>query len=169
MRIYSRAALGAEGATRSDMGSQASDPGRAGSAVVQVVNSGAGGSNHFDCFIDGFLTITSSSTGIFPIQFSHVNCQRTTTPTHSRHPSREQFILRQGSLFGGITGVASAKVRVGGAWFPMTRNSGATFYAQTNGAKGQSSFEVSYDNGNIATIDGCFGGAWPVQTSSVCT
>ena len=147
--------------------SQASDQGRADSAVVQVVNSGAGGSNHFDCFIDSFRTITSSSTGVFPIRFSHVNCQGTTPPTAVILDGNNAFYVKV--LFsGGITGVASAKVRVGGALFPMTRNSGATFYAQTNGAKGQASFEVSYDNGNVATIDGCFGGAWPAQTSSVC-
>eukprot|EP01083_Nonionella_stella_P239166 837384_1 len=148
-------------------GSPASDGGRAGNTVVQVVNSGAGGSNHFDCFIDGFRRITGSSTGIFPIQFSHVDCHGTAPPTvvilDGNNASYVKVVFS-----GGSTGVASAKIRIGGSAFPMTRNSGATFYANTNGARGQASFEVSYDNGSKTTIKGCFGGSWPVQTSSVC-
>jgi len=147
-------------------GSPASNPGRAGSAVIQVVNSGAGGANRFDCFINGFKTISGSSTGIFPIKFLPVNCLGA-PPTAVILDGNNSFYVKV--LFsGGATGVVSAKLRIGGAMFDMTRSSGATFYANTNGASGQASFEVSYDNGSKATIGGCFGGAWPVATSSIC-
>ncbi|KAL3779624.1 hypothetical protein HJC23_008963 [Cyclotella cryptica] len=148
-------------------GSSATNPGKAGNAVVQVVNSGAGGSNHFDCFIDGFHTITSASTGIFPVKFSHVACQGITPPTAVILDGNNAWYVKV--LFsGGTTGVASAKIHIGGASFSMSRLSGATFSANTNGAWGQASFEVTFDNGSAVAIDGCFGGAWPVPTSSVC-
>lgn len=52
------------------------DPGVAGSEVIQVVDSGAGGNDHFDCFIDAFESITGARTGIFTVgtTYRQVNC-----------------------------------------------------------------------------------------------
>merc|ERR1711981_1437124 len=36
------------------------DSGQAGSEIIQVVDSGAGGQKHFDCFVDTFSTITGT-------------------------------------------------------------------------------------------------------------
>merc|ERR1719162_488271 len=49
-------------------------PGSADSAVIMVSNSGAGGTNHFDCILDGFQAITSATTGVFDITYEETAC-----------------------------------------------------------------------------------------------
>merc|ERR1719277_1824078 len=59
-------------------GSPATDPGRAGSLVVQIVDSGS--TETFDCQVDAFETITGSRTGVFPITYVPVDCETTGGP-----------------------------------------------------------------------------------------
>merc|ERR1712187_423857 len=55
------------------MGSSATDPGRAGELIVQVVDSGS--AKTFDCQLQAFQTITGSATGVFPISYEPVDCR----------------------------------------------------------------------------------------------
>jgi hypothetical protein len=50
------------------------DTATSGTANVQVVDSGAGGSEHFDCFVTAFETLTGIKTGIFPVSFTQIDC-----------------------------------------------------------------------------------------------
>merc|ERR1719499_2254952 len=54
-------------------GSEATDPGRPGSMVVQIVDSGS--AKTFDCQIDAFENITGAMTGMFPITYEPVDCE----------------------------------------------------------------------------------------------
>lgn len=54
-------------------GSPATDPGRAGSLVVQIVDSGS--AKTFDCQLTAFNIITGASTGVFPIHYEPVDCE----------------------------------------------------------------------------------------------
>ena len=56
-------------------GQGGTNPGRPGSATVQVVDSGGGA--EFNCFLDVFTEITGSDTGEFPITYSKVPCDVT--------------------------------------------------------------------------------------------
>ena len=53
-------------------GAKATNPGRPGSDVIQVIDKCA--DKNFDCFIDAFKEITGSTTGILPISFAQVPC-----------------------------------------------------------------------------------------------
>ena len=50
------------------------DGARAGSAIIQVINSGAGDSQHFDCLVNGFKDITGLITDGFDITYDEVPC-----------------------------------------------------------------------------------------------
>jgi len=52
----------------------ATTSGTPGSATVQVIDSGAGGSNHFDCLEGVFKQLTGLETDGFPITFAEVDC-----------------------------------------------------------------------------------------------
>merc|ERR1712117_556950 len=54
-------------------GSEATDAGRPGSMVVQIVDSGS--AKTFDCQVDAFEAITGSRTGVFPITYEPVDCE----------------------------------------------------------------------------------------------
>jgi len=49
-------------------------PGQVGSAVIMVSNSGAGGSNHFDCILESFQEITGATSGVFDITYEQTEC-----------------------------------------------------------------------------------------------
>jgi len=53
-------------------GSQATDAGRAGKAIVQIVDGGA--THAFDCQESVFEIITGATTGVFPITYKQVDC-----------------------------------------------------------------------------------------------
>jgi len=57
----------------------AADPGRPGSLVVQIVDSGS--AKTFDCHVDAFEEIIGARTGVFPITYEPVDCG--TTPGHA--------------------------------------------------------------------------------------
>lgn len=147
-----------------------------GSAIVQVVESGAGGSKHFDCYVDAYRTITGTDTGIYEIgpvgSYARVDCD-TTGPLAVIMDGNNAYYVKV--LFaGGTNGVADATVRLGSGSsaksFPMSKVSGATWSAGLDGTANEVvEFDVTFANGDTATIaNDCFGGAWPVQTGSVC-
>ena len=47
---------------------------RAGSAKIQVINSGAGGTKHFDCLDGAFNQITGLHTDGMPITYKKITC-----------------------------------------------------------------------------------------------
>lgn len=142
------------------------DPGRAGSSVIQVVDSGS--SKEFDCFINAFTEITGATTGVFPIQYAQVNCTKT-GPTVVILDGNNSYYVK--ALFaGGKTGVQSAKLQIGSTTYTMDRVSGATWKANLTGQTNQAvAFFVTYTDGTTDTISKCFGGVWPVATSSQCS
>jgi len=147
-------------------GSPATDPGRPGEQIVQIVETGTAGSydNLFDCFIDAKERITGSPTGIFPITYTQVDCPNPASPAAVVLDGNNAWYVKV-LLAGGPSGIVSATLRIGDSTFPLSRVAGATFSASTNNAQGPASFDIVYDNGGTATIDGCFEGAWPVETS----
>lgn len=52
----------------------ATTSGTPGSATVQVIDDGAGGTNHFDCLEGVFMQLTGLATDGFPITFTEVDC-----------------------------------------------------------------------------------------------
>ena len=82
------------------------------------------------------------------------------------------FLLSSAKILfvGGKTAVVGATITVGQTTFTMTRNSGATWRVDLNGERDVPvSYEVTFDDGTKQTIDNdCYGGAWPVPTSTQC-
>lgn len=147
-------------------GQGGTDPRRAGSAVIQVVDSGS--AKEFDCFLDVFQEITGSNTGVFPITYTQVACQ-VTGPTVVILDGNNAWYVKV--LFaGGSTGVQAAQMKVGLTNYTMDRVGGATWKASLTGTENESvTFYLSFADGSKSTIGNCFGGAWPVATSSQCT
>jgi hypothetical protein len=149
-------------------GTGGTDPGRAGSAIIQVVDSGSYES--FDCFLDAHRAISGAITGNFPVTYRQVAC---------RNPSNTTVVMLDGNnawytkvlVAGGTRGVISVKISVGGKTYRMTRSVGATYFAQLSGATGGSAtFTVQYEAANVTTkiVRGCFRN-WPVPTGTQCT
>jgi hypothetical protein len=149
-------------------GTGGTDPGRAGSAVVQVVDSGS--YEAFDCFLDAHRAVTGAVTGNFPVTYRQVPCKAPLSNTTT------VVVLDGGNAWytkvlvaGGARGVVSVGMAVGGRAYRMTRSVGATFYAQLAGATGgAASFTVRYEGNVTKVVRGCFRG-WPVPTGSQCT
>jgi len=145
-----------------------------GSAVVQVVDSSAGGKEHFDCYVEAFEVLTGATTGIYNIgpggSYAQVDCETTAGPTAVVMDGNNAWYVK--ILFaGGTNGVAAATIRIGSKIHVMEKVSGATWGAGTAGETDEVvEFDVTYENGDIATIaNDCFGGSWPVATGSVCS
>ena len=47
---------------------------RAGSAKIQVINEGAGGTKHFDCLLGAFSQITGTKPDGMPITYKKIAC-----------------------------------------------------------------------------------------------
>ncbi|CAB9507316.1 expressed unknown protein [Seminavis robusta] len=144
------------------------DPGTPGSAEIQVVDSGAGGDWHFDCFLDAFSQIVGASTGIFPITYDEVPCD----------PSPATAVIKDGFnayyvkvlIAGGTTGVAAVDIKIGGVTHPMFKVSGATWAANLGGLTNTDvGYFITFADDTTETLTGCHGGSWPVATGSYCT
>jgi hypothetical protein len=142
------------------------DPGRAGSAVIQAVDSGS--AKEFDCFLDVFEEITGATTGVFPIQYSRVECTKT-GPTVVILDGDNAWYVKV--LFaGGSSGVQSATLEIGESSYTMDRIGGATWKASLSGQEDEAvKFLLTYVDGTIDQVTDCFGGSWPVATSLQCT
>merc|ERR1719336_2617530 len=145
-------------------GSPATDPGRAGSLVVQIVDSGS--AKTFDCQVDAFETITGSRTGIFPVTYEPVDCETEGDARATVLDGGNAWYTKV--IFSNLPGaVISADIDVGGKVFPMSRVSGATWKASPAGAVGVAGFVVTLEDGSVAELSQCFQ-SWPVPTGSSC-
>ena len=139
-----------------------------GSALIQVTNSGAGGSKHFDCFDGAFQALTGISTGIFTIDYYQVDCAY--TPVTIVVLDGPNAYYTKVLVAGCHTSVKAMDITVGNnAKVPMYRNSGATWAASLTGTTGVSvGFDVIFEDDTLVTLVGCFGNGWPVSTGSQC-
>lgn len=145
------------------------NPAQAGSAIVQVTNSGAGGSKHFDCFDDAFEELTGIATGIFPLEYYQVDCEQTPVTVVVLDGPNAYFT--KVLVAGGHTSVKAMDITVGNAApVSMYRNSGATWAAGLSGASGMGvRFDITFDDDTAVTLQGCFANSWPVATGTQCS
>jgi hypothetical protein len=142
------------------------DPGIAGSAIIQVVDSGS--AKEFDCFLDAFTAITGAVTGVFPIQYAPVACTAS-PPTIVVLDGNNSYYVKV-LLAGGTTSVKSASLQIGSTTYTLDRVSGATWKAGLSGLTNQQvSFTISYADGVTEIVSRCFGGIWPVATGTQCS
>lgn len=148
-------------------GEEATNPGRAGQAVVQVINHG--NIMGFDCQPEVFEEITGNAVGgIFPVYFKKVDC--IFTPPTVVVLTGDNAYYTKVLVAGGHTGVKAVSMTLGGKRYNMSRLSGATWSAQLDGATGAAtSFSLTYRDDIIEEVSGCFGDKWPVATSSQCS
>ena len=143
------------------------DPAVAGSALIQVVDSGAGGTKHFDCYITAHKRITSATTGVFPVAYAKVPCQA--SPLAAVILDGNNAWYTKVLFAGGTTGVKAATMTIGGTTVTMSKVSGATWSASLSGATNKAvSFKLTFSNGTTGTISGCFNNVWPVATGRQC-
>ncbi|GKY99169.1 hypothetical protein MPSEU_000872400 [Mayamaea pseudoterrestris] len=149
-------------------GSGGSDPGKAGSAVIQVVDSGAGGSKHFDCYLTAHQAISGANTGVFPVAYAKVNCKR--SPLAAVVLDGNNAYYTKVLFAGGVTGVKAARITIGTVTTQMYKVSGATWAASLTGATNKAvSFQLTFSDGTMGSISGCFGSnTWPVATGTQC-
>merc|ERR1712150_279841 len=146
-------------------GSKATDNGRPGSLVVQIVDSGS--AKTFDCQVDAFEAITGSRTGIIPITYEPVDCETADDgPVATVLDGDNAWYTKV--IFSNLPGaVVSADLTVNGASFSMSRVGGATWKASPAGATGSASFTVTLQDGRSVDFGSCFD-TWPVPTGTHC-
>ena len=133
------------------------------------MDSGAGGQNHFDCFIDAFSTITGAKTGKFPISYEEVDCEDSPLAVVVLDGPNANYV--KVLVAGGKTGVQAVSLTLDGSkQYTMNKVVGATWAASLpDGLKDVSvQFEVTFDDGSTETAGNCFGGKWPVGIGSQC-
>ena len=144
-------------------GSPATDLGRPGSAVVQIVDSGS--AKTFDCHLDVFKAITGASTGIFPITYTPVDCDVQGGPVATVLDGNNAWYTKV--IFSNLVqAVVAAELYLAGRTFSMTRVSGATWSASPAGASGPAAFRVVLTSGAEVFFE-CFD-SWPVESGSFC-
>merc|ERR1711920_137522 len=130
----------------------------AGSAIIQVVDSGS--THEFDC----------QETVLKGITYEEVECEDVGSPTATVLDGGNAWYNKM--IFSGLSrGVSAASIKIGGdATIQMTRNSGATWYASTPGTSGDVTvtFTLTLENGETVELANCFN-SWPQATSSSCT
>lgn len=145
-------------------GSPATDPGRPGSHIIQVVDSGS--AMTFDCQVTAFEHITGQVTGIFPIWYEPVRCD-----TGGSLP-RATVIDGTNPMYGRVVfsnfprAVAWAKLYIGNKKFRLARNFG-TWRADTDGTRGKASFKVGLFGGGEVWFGGCV--SWPMRRGDSCS
>lgn len=147
-------------------GSEATDDGRPGSRVVQIVDSGS--AKTFDCQVDAFQAITGARTGIFPITYEPVDCETAVGhgPVATVLDGENAWYTKV--IFSNLPkAVVSVELTVNGASFAMSRAGGATWKAAPGGATGRAGFVVVLQDGSSVDLGSCFD-SWPVPTGSQC-
>ena len=145
-------------------GTGGTDQGRAGNAIIQVVDSGS--AKEFDCYINAFKKVTGATTGVFPITYNQIACQASNATVVVLDGTNAWYV--KVLVAGGTRGVKSVTITVGGKTYPMSRVVGATWASSLAGSAGGSAkFVVTYEDGTKRTLTGCFKG-WPVPTGSQC-
>lgn len=146
-------------------GEPATNPGRAGSATVQVINHGD--IKGFDCQLEVFQEITGATGGIFPVHFTQVDCIY--TPPTVVVLTGDNAYFTKVLVVGGHTGVKAVSMNLGGTQYELSRFSGATWATKLVGTSGATSFSITYRDGKSEKVSNCFDGKWPVATSSQCS
>merc|ERR1712086_1138316 len=139
-------------------GEGGTNPGRAGSAVVQVVDQA---SEVFACHKDVFQSITGATTGIFPITYTEVACEvESAVGVATVLDGNNAYCTK--AIFSDLPhAVSSAKLKIGTESIPMKRVAGATFVASTpSGTQASASFELTLADGSINKMAPCFK-SWP--------
>jgi len=142
------------------------------SVVVKVVDSGAGGTNHFDCHLTAYTRLTHTAPGIFPISFERTKCGAT-GPAGAT-------VLQGGNpwsvivLFSSLRSpVAKAEIDVDGQRFQMRQGFSAAWQAGVfldhgpRRAQTVVSFKLQLVDNSRITIDRCFA-HWPVKAGEMC-
>jgi hypothetical protein len=146
-------------------GSSGTNPGTAGHAKVQVVNSAE--ATDFVCHKDVFKTITGGSTGIYPVTFKPISCStKSATGVATVLDGDNKYYTKV--IFSDLPyAVAAATLTVNSKSFEMSRVQGATFMASTDGSQGVVSFKMTLSDGSHKELKECFS-SWPVKTLSSC-
>merc|ERR1712190_605377 len=151
-------------------GSEATDSGRPGSMVVQIVDSGS--AKTFDCQVDAFETITGARTGVFPITYEPVDCDAADGQGAVATVLDGDNAWYTKVIFSNLpAAVASAELIVNGASFDMSRAGGASWQASAGdlgSLTGSASFHVVLEEGSRMNFDSCFD-SWPVPAGSHCS
>ena len=150
-------------------GKGGTNPASAGSAIIQVTNSGAGGSDHFDCFDNAFYQLTGITTGIFPISYREMDCPQATNVYIVVLGGSNPWYIKV-LVAGGHTSVSAMSIELDGRTISMGRNSGATWIADgLDNRKGPARFVVTFSDGSTETVGNCFP-EWPhVGTGTQCS
>merc|ERR1719336_1975877 len=126
-------------------GSPATDPGRPGSLVIQVVDTGGSGES-FDCQVEAFEEITGARTGVFPMTFEPVVCEQAGGAVATVLDGDNAYYTKV--IFSNLpTSVEAASIHIGGKTFAMSRVGGATWSAAPEGASGAASFTLTLRGG----------------------
>jgi len=156
-----------------DEGLHGTPAGKSGSLIIKVVDSGAGGTDHFDCHLTAYTSLTSTAPGMFPIRFEPATCM-----TAGRYP--DVTVLQGGNpwsiiaLFSDLASpVSSAYITVDGQRFKMRQGSSAGWAGDVflqGGAKRDHtvvSFYVKLADGTSANLVNCFS-HWPLTVGDSC-
>ncbi|GAX19578.1 hypothetical protein FisN_19Hh156 [Fistulifera solaris] len=147
-------------------GEKATNVGRAGKATIQVINHGD--IMGFDCQPEVFEEITGNAVGgIFPVYFKRVDCIY--TPPTVVVLTGDNAYYTKVLVAGGHEGVRAVSMTLGGKRYNLSRVNGATWGTKLDGQSGATSFSLTYRDGTVEEVSGCFGGKWPVATSSQCS
>lgn len=153
-------------------GNGGTDPGKAGSAVIMVSDSGAGSPppGHFDCTMDSFEAITGSRTGKFPMEFEEVTCdlvEKGPVIIDWANEGNAWFCKMMFENIGGWGGLEEVELCIDGKnCKPIKRFSGATWTGcPGNGATGSKSVwkltQLSPKDGSKETIECTCNIKWP--------
>jgi len=146
-------------------GGAATDPGRAGSLIVQIVDSGS--AKTFDCHLKAFQKITGARTGIFPISYTPVSCLRKKGGAVAMVLDGNNAYYTKVIFSNLQKAVRSASMTIAGSKINLKRAGGATWSANTGGKKGKVTFSLKLTGGSAYRFSSCFS-SWPVRTGSSC-
>jgi len=147
-------------------GTGGTDPGRKGSAIIQIVDSGS--AKEFDCELTVFQKITGATTGIFPVKYKEVPCKA--TPVTITILDGDNAFYVKVLVAGGTTGVKALSIKVGTVTTKMSVSSGATWAASLSGATNVPvQFKVTFTDGTKTTVKKCFKSGWPATSGAQCS
>jgi len=156
-----------------DAGLHGTPAGQSGSLIVKVVDSGAGGTDHFDCHLTAYTSLTSTAPGIFPIRFEPATCI-----TAGLHP--DVTVLQGGNpwsiivLFSDLASpVSSAEITVDGQVFKMREGFSAAWagdiFLPGSATRDHTvvSFHIKLTDGTSENMVNCFS-HWPLKAKDSC-
>jgi len=139
----------------------------AGSAIIQVVDSGS--AKEFDCQTTAFEAITGCDTGVMGITYEEVACEGPGPATATVIYGGDKWYTKL--VFSNLPhAVATASITVGGAQPVVMSKIGGPWAASTSAALTDVAvtFDLVLDDGSPVTMTNCFG-TWPQSTGASCT